>query len=131
MFNYMLSLALLFAAQFAADALPSGTYSGTCLYPAAVEERAAPGELVACNQVRIAADQISFGRRSWTTRTSFNGSFEGSRMTVDSVTLPNGQTVDVRGVCELYYASNALSTVACTATSSRGSMAANFVVSRL
>ncbi|MGB3796666.1 MAG: hypothetical protein WA957_10245 [Alteraurantiacibacter sp.] len=127
----MLTFALLLATQFAADALPTGTYSGTCLYPAAVEERAAPGELVACNQARITTDSISFGRRGWETRTRFNGTFEGSRMTVDSVTLPNGRIVEVRGVCEVFFANEEVSTVACTATSTRGSMAANFVVSRL
>ena len=52
-------------------------------------------------------------------------------MTVASVTLPNGRTLEVRGVCKLYYADDALSTVACTATSTRGSTAANFVVSRI
>ena len=131
MFNLMLTLTLLLAAQFAADALPTGTYNGTCLYPEAVKERAAPGELVNCNQARITTDSISFGLRSWETRTRFNGTFEGSRMTVDSVTLPNGRTVEVRGVCEVYFSNEAVSTVACTATSTRGSMAANFVVSRL
>ena len=127
----MLSLAFLFAAQFAADALPTGTYSGTCLYPEAVEERAAPGELITCNEVRISYGQVSFGQRGWQTRTRFNGTFEGSRMTVSSVTLPNGRTYEVRGVCEVYFANEELSTVACTASSNRGSMAANFVVSRL
>tara|TARA_B100001057_G_scaffold396049_1_gene405761 strand:- start:346 stop:741 length:396 start_codon:yes stop_codon:yes gene_type:complete len=131
MFGPMLSLAFLFAAQFAADALPTGTYSGTCLYPQAVEERAAPGELITCNEVRISDGQISFGQRGWQSRTQFNGIFEGSRMTVSSVTLPNGRTYEVRGVCEIYFANEEVSTVACTANSNRGSMAANFVVSRL
>ena len=127
----MLTFVLAIAAQFAADTLPAGTYNGVCQYPLAVQERAAPGELVVCNQVRIEDNSIAFGRRSWQTRTRFNGTFEGSRMTVDSVTLPNGRTVEVRGVCELYHADDRLSTVACTATSNRGAMAANFVVSRL
>ncbi|MFB0612038.1 hypothetical protein [Aurantiacibacter poecillastricola] len=127
----MLTLALLLIAQFADDALPTGTYSGVCLYPEAVQARAAPGELVLCSEATIAGDHISFGQRGWRTRTRFNGIFEGSRMTVDSVTLPNGRTVAVRGVCEVYFADDALSTVACTATSTRGSMAANFVVSRI
>ncbi|MWV26483.1 hypothetical protein [Aurantiacibacter rhizosphaerae] len=127
----MLSLAFIFAAQFAADVLPTGTYSGTCLYPEAVELRAAPGELVSCNQVRITDGSISFGRRGWETRTRFNGTFEGTRLTVDTVTLPNGRNVDVRGVCEVYFSNDAVSTVACTASSNRGAIAANFVVSRL
>ncbi|MEL1251940.1 hypothetical protein [Aurantiacibacter gilvus] len=127
----MLHLVLLLAAQFAADALPVGTYNGTCLYPEALRERAAPGELVTCNQVEIAADHIAFGLRSWQSRTRFNGTFEGNRMTVDSVTLASGRSYDARGVCELSYANEALSTVACTVTSNRGAMAANFIVSRL
>lgn len=127
----MLQFALILAAQFAADALPTGTYDGTCLYPEAVRERAAEGELVTCNQLEVAPRYLAFGLRSWQSQTRFNGVFEGSRMTVESVTLPSGRTVAVRGVCELFYANDELSTVACTATSSRGSMAANFVVSRL
>ncbi len=127
----VLALTLTLAAQLAADALPTGTYDGTCLYPEAVQERAAPGELVACNQARVNADSITFGRRGWQTHTRFNGAFQGDRLTVTSVTLPNGRAVDVRGVCEIYHADNAVSTIACTATSTRGSMAANFVVSTI
>ncbi|WP_338241907.1 hypothetical protein [Aurantiacibacter hainanensis] len=127
----MLTLAFLLAAQFAADALPTGTYDGTCLYPPALEERAAPGELVACNQAEVSADRIAFGRRSWESRISFNGQFEGDRMDLDSITLANGRTYEVRGVCELSYAGGALSTIACTAQSNRGAMLANFVVSRI
>lgn len=127
----MLTLPLLLAAQFADEALPAGIYNGTCLYPPALEERAAPGELVTCNQAEISADQVAFGRRSWESRISFNGTFEGDWMDVASVTLANGRTYDVRGVCELSYANGALSTIACTATSNRGSMLANFVVSRI
>ena len=127
----MLSLSFLFAAQFAAEAPVQGRYDGTCLYPPALEERAAPGELVTCNQAEISADRIAFGRRSWESRISFNGTFEGDRMDVDSVTLANGRTHDVRGVCELSYANGELSTIACTAQSNRGAMLANFVVSRI
>lgn len=127
----MLTLAFLLAAQFADDALPTGTYNGTCLYPEAVRERAAPDELVNCNQAEVSPDAIAFGLRSWQSRIRFNGSFEGDRMEVGSVTLANGRTYDVRGVCELSYANGELSTIACTATSNRGAMLANFVVSRL
>lgn len=127
----MLHFAFLLAAQFAAQAPVEGTYNGTCLYPEAVRQRATAGELVTCNQAEIAADRISFGLRSWETRISFNGAFEGDRMTVDTVTLANGRTVNVRGVCELFYSNAALSTAACTANGNRGAIAANFVVSRI
>ncbi|MCB2066813.1 MAG: hypothetical protein KDE15_09270 [Erythrobacter sp.] len=128
----MLHLAfLLAAAQYAADALPQGTYDGTCLYPEAVRERAGAGELITCNRAVVGEGHIAFGYRSWQSRTRFNGSFDGDRMAVTSVTLSSGRTVEARGVCQLYYANDALSTVACTATSNRGSMAANFVVSRI
>jgi hypothetical protein len=126
----MFALALILAAQFTAQPAAEGRFDGTCLYPEALQERATQGELVTCNQAEISSDSIAFGLRSWQSRTRFNGSFEGDRMTVSSVTLPNGRNFAVRGVCELYYADEELSTVACTASGNRGSILANFVVSR-
>ena len=123
-------ITLLFA-QFTVTPAAEGLFEGTCLYPEAVRERAAPGELVNCNVVEIESDAVTFGRRGWNGETRFNGSFDGDRMTVTSVTLNNRDTIEVRGVCQLYFANDELSTVACTASSNRGSVAANFVVSKL
>ncbi len=128
MFLPLLSLIL---AQFGAGPSVEGTFNGTCLYPDAVRERAAAGELVTCNQVEISGDRIAFGLRSWQSQTVFGGTFEGDRMSVDTVTLANGSRHEVRGLCELYFANDKLSTVACTANGTRGAIAANFLVSRI
>ena len=125
------SILTMLLVQFSADPTLAEQYEGTCLYPEAVRERAAPGELINCNRVEIDPASITFGRRGWKSETRFDGVFEGDRLTVSSVTVNENTTIEVRGVCQLYFADDALSTVACTASSNRGSVAANFVVSKL
>ena len=126
-----IALLTLILAQFGETPATQGIFDGTCRYPEALQERASAGELVTCNQVEITEDQVSFGLRSWETRTTFSGAFEGNRMIVERVTLANGNSHEVRGLCELYFANDKLSTVACTANGAHGAVAANFVVSRI
>lgn len=127
----MIEFALILALQFSADALPLGSHDGACLYPEVLRERAAPSELVTCNRVEVAGNYVAFGLRSWQSQVRFNGSFEGDRMTVDSVTLANGRSIAARGTCEVAYTDGAFSTLSCTAQSNRGAMLANFVRSRI
>ncbi|QZH76233.1 MAG: hypothetical protein JY451_06725 [Erythrobacter sp.] len=120
--------ALLLAAQFAADVLPVGQYEGSCIYPQAVVDRAEGTELLTCQRAEIARDSIAFGLAGWNVETRFSGTFDGDRLTVESVTLSNGRTLPVRGLCQVYYSGDEVSTIACTAINDfEGSVAANFV----
>lgn len=132
----LIAPAILLFAQLAAAPTGAVRYDGICEYPAELRERARAGELVSgslveCNQVTIAPEQISFGLRSWETRTRFNGTFEGNRMTVTSVTQPNGREWRVRGVCDLSYISGKLSNVACSVYADHATLVANFRVSTI
>ncbi len=121
-------LAILLAAQFAANPLPVGQYEGSCIYPQAVVDRAEGTELLTCQRAEIAPDSIAFGLAGWSVETRFHGTFAGDQLTVEAVTLSNGRTLPVRGLCQVYYVDEQVSTVACTAISDiEGSVAANFV----
>lgn len=128
----MLHLALVLAAQFAADALPAGTYDGQCLYPDAVRERAAGTVLAACNRAVVASGGVAFVIRGSSQQIQFRGTWNGDRLTVENVVLRGRDPVEVRGLCKLYEADDSLSTIACTAVGSGNhSYAANFVASRI
>ena len=128
MFTPLLALTL---AQFFAEPSQTGTIDGQCLYPEAVLARAGNDMQVTCNQAEIADDSITFSARGWGPRMTFAGTFENDRLTVSGVMLRDGRLRDARGVCQLYYANERLSTVACTAIANHQSYAANFVVSRI
>ncbi len=128
----MLYLAFVLAAQFAADALPAGTYDGQCLYPEAVRERAAGTVLASCNRAVVGQRGVAFVTRGTSQQIQFRGAWEGNRLTVKSVVLRGGGRVEVRGLCQLYETNERLSTIACTAVGSGNrSYAANFMASRI
>lgn len=127
----MLAFLSLIAAQFGTPTLPAGEYRGQCLYPEAVRERAAGDELVTCNEASVDSGGVTFGQRSWGMRMRFAGTFEGDRLTVESVTFRNGTSHHARGLCQLFYVDQEVSTIACTAVARGRSYAANFVVSRI
>lgn len=124
-------IALLLAAQFAADVPSPGNYAGSCFYPEAVVQQAGGTELLTCQRAEIAADSIAFGLAGWDVETRFHGTFAGNQLTVDHVTLSGGRIVSVRGLCEVYHANDSVSVIACTAISdAEGSIAANFIPAR-
>ena len=129
MFLPLLSLVL---AQFVEEPSATGRIDGLCLYPEVVRERALGDTLVDCNQARVEEGGITFGRRGWQQRTRFIGSFEHDRLTVTALQFRDRAPDEARGVCQLYYANDHLTTIACTATTKRQlTTAANFVVSRI
>lgn len=125
-----LSLLALLLAQFATGPAPSGSYDGRCVYPETVRNRGEGALLVTCNMVSIGGSTISFGERDWGPRATFSGKFEGDVMTVSQVALHDGTVVEATGTCQLFYANERLSTVACLATSRlHQAYAANIVIS--
>lgn len=118
-------------AQLAAQPPVEGRFDGLCEYPEALQDRSGEGALVTCNQVEIAPGQISFGLRSWQSRTRFNGTFDGNRLTVTSITRPIGREWPVRGVCDLSFANGKLSNVACSAYARHATILANFTISSI
>ncbi|GAA0266516.1 hypothetical protein GCM10009127_02550 [Alteraurantiacibacter aestuarii] len=125
------ALLTLIAAQFDPGAPLTGQFDGTCLYPETLRERAEGDNLVTCNRVTVDDKGIVFASRSWGVRMRFSGTFEGDRMTVTSIAGRNGEQVEARGTCQIYYANEEVSTIACTAIAHGRAHLANFVVSRL
>ena len=110
----MLHLALLLAAQFAADAPPSGTFDGRCSYPGAVRERAADtGTVLAiCNRVIVAEGGIAFVTRGTGQQMQYRGHWNGDRLTVDAIVLRGREPEEARGLCQRYEADDRLSMIA-------------------
>lgn len=127
----MIAPAILLFTQLAAAAPVEGRFDGICEYPEALREQAGENTLVTCNEVEIAPHQISFGLRSWQSRTRFNGTFEGNRMTVTSVTTANGRDWPVRGACDLSFTDGQLSNLACSTYARHATLVANFRVSTI
>ncbi|KLE34248.1 hypothetical protein [Aurantiacibacter luteus] len=124
----MLFLSVLLAAPLANQAVDSQRYSGDCIYPPELAKRAPETLLLTCQRAEITATSIAFGLAGWDVETRFHGRFDGNRLDLDSVTLTNGRTVAVRGLCQVSYANSRVSTIACTAVSdAEGSLAVNFV----
>lgn len=122
----------LLLAQFGNAPEVTGRIDGQCLYPEAVQERAQGTMLVTCSEVVVEEGVIAFGLRGWETQVRFEGAFNGDRLTVHQVVTRHGDRVEeARGLCQLYYSNDELSTIACTAVAGSRSYAANFIVSRI
>lgn len=127
----MFNFALLFAAQLAASAPSAATYDGQCLYPETVRERAVGTVLATCNRAVVVQGGVAFVTRGTSQQMQFRGTWEGDRLTVESVVLRGRSPANARGLCQLYEANDRTSTIACTAVAGSRSYAANFVVSRI
>ncbi len=127
----LFALVTLIAAQFPGDAPLEGRFEGHCQYPPALAERAAGTALITCTRLTVDDGGIAFGLRGWETEVRFEGAFDGERLTVERIVTRHRGAEDARGLCQLYYANEDLSTVACTAVAGPRSYAANFIVSRI
>ena len=124
-------LSLLFA-QIGAAPVVGEHFKGQCLYPDAVLERAQDTTLVTCGEVDVAPDSLTFALRGWEPSIRFHGEWDGDRLTVTHIARRGrDEAEEARGLCQLYFANDKLSTIACTAVAGGRSYAANFVVSRI
>ena len=131
---HLLALLMMQVSTAPANAGPTvtGTYDGRCAYPDTVRARGEGAMLVTCNRVTINGSAITFGERDWGARATFSGAFDGDVMTVTRITLHNGEVIAAEGTCELFYANQRLSTVACLATTRlHQTYAANIVIPHL
>lgn len=127
-----LHLLALLMMQISAGPGATGTFDGRCIYPETVRTRGEGALLVTCNTVTVSSSAITFGERDWGVRATFSGKFDGDVMTVTEVTLHNGEVVAAEGTCEVFYANERVSTVACLASSRlHQAYAANIVITRI
>lgn len=103
---------------------------GRCVYSDAVLKHRDDTTLALCDALEIHRDgpvaDLEFRQKSWGRMMRFSGKMEAHRLTVTSLTLRNGDTLDAEGSCEIFHVNERISNVSCLATARSRAYAASF-----
>jgi hypothetical protein len=109
---------------------------GRCEYSEPVTRHRNEATLVLCDTATISRSStgatLDFGQRSWGSIARFTGNISGDKISVDRVTLRDGDSLVATGTCEMFRQDDGrLSAIRCLARAAARWVAANFVPSRL